>query len=395
MQIAFFPWLLLREPITLAPLTFLVFKDERQNVFAPLVGLAESLSIILRGYVDMHGEPIDNCVVVTHSGRNPVWDLEDDDHKLVSRCARILALSAISKNDYNTNIGQYANSTTFQFFRQRFTEPVTYIAFVVRRRDGSTTDAGYRHGEIKFSVPPQSKSLQETSIDADFAVAIDRAVAANSPAARRLVPTLSFFNLANTDSDVMDMDAEIILLGSAFEQVLDAYGARRLNEAVGELLRPYAGVTVEQALPARPGIVVEAQYEAAQRGWPLHRKWSQELYELRNNYAHGLDYGSRTWGWEPLEHLVMATFVFPLLVKLPSPRRATTRSRTMMTASSPLLTSCSEQRSGPQRVPEKSATFWQDVLFKTKSDRSLNRAITEYVEEQKRKETGLDTPQED
>jgi hypothetical protein len=393
MQIALFPWLFLREPITLGRLTFLPFRDERGNVSAPLAMLAESLSTILRGYVDMHGEPIDNCVVVTHSGRNPVWDLEDDDHKLVSRCARILALSAISRSDYNSNIGHYANSTTFQFFRQRFTEPVTYIAFGVRRRDGSTTDAGYRHGEIKFSVPPQSKSLRETSIDVDLAIAIDQAVEANSPTARRLVPALSFFNLANTDSDVMDMDAEVILFGSAFEQVLDAYGARRFNEAVGQLLQPYASTTVEQALLSLPGIVIEAQYEAAQRAWPVHRKWAQELYELRNNYAHGLDYDSRMWGWAPIEHVVMAAFAFPLLVKLmlsaEQHYRLTDDDDGKLAAIDKLLGTTR----WAQRVPNENATFWQDVLFETKRDRSLSSAIAEWVEEQKRKEAAVDNPQ--
>jgi hypothetical protein len=105
MQIAFFPWLYLKEPITLGTLTFLPFRDDRGNVATPLTDLADSLTIVLRGYVDMHGEPIDNCVLVTHSGRDPVWNLEDDDHNLVRRCALILTLSAMSKNAYNTNIG--------------------------------------------------------------------------------------------------------------------------------------------------------------------------------------------------------------------------------------------------------------------------------------------------
>jgi len=386
MQIAFFPWLYLKEPITLGTLTFLPFRDERGNFPAPLTDLADSLTIILRGYVDMHGEPIDKCVVVTHSGRDPVWNLEDDDHNLVRRCALILALAAISKNAYNTNIGCYANSTTFQFFRQRFTEPVEYIAFGVRRRDGSTTDAGYRHGEIKFTVPPQSKSLRETCIDAEFAVAIERAVAANSPTARRLIPALSFFSLANTDSDVMDQDAEVILFGSGFEQLLNAYNRTNLNRATGNLLQPYASTTVEQALAARPGIVVEPEYAAAQRAWPLHRKWAQELYDLRSTYAHGLDYAARTWGWAPIEHVVMAAFVFPLLVKL----LLTSEGYYTLADDDDGMLAAIDKLLGTtrwaQRVPNKNATFWQDVLFDTKHDRALSRVIKEWIEEQKQKE---------
>lgn len=46
----------------------------------------------------------------------------------------------------------------------------------------------------------------------------------------------------------------------------------------------------------------------------VHRKWIEELYDLRNSYAHPKN--RRGLGWAPLEHLVMAAFVFPLLVKL-------------------------------------------------------------------------------
>jgi hypothetical protein len=335
--------------------------------------------VILRGYVDMHGDPVDNCVVVTHSGRNPVWDLQDEDHKLISRSAQILSLSAMSKNDYNTNIGCYANSARFQFFRQRFTEPLTYIAFSTRRRDGSTTDAGYRHGEVKFSVPPQSKSFRETCVDTELAISGHRALAANSPMARRLIPALSFFNLANTDSDVLEQEAEIILMGSAFEQVLDAYGARRLNEAVGQNLRPYASVTVDQAMAARTGIVNEPEYEAQQRAWHLHRKWTQELYHLRNNYIHGEDFDSRTWGWHPLEHLVMAAFVFPLLVKLLLAAEGhyalAENDEARLAAVDKLLAATG----WAERVPNSNSTVWQKILFDTKRDLALNRAIKEWI----------------
>ena len=40
MQIAFFPWLYLKEPLTLGTLTFLPFRDERGNFPAPLTDLA-------------------------------------------------------------------------------------------------------------------------------------------------------------------------------------------------------------------------------------------------------------------------------------------------------------------------------------------------------------------
>ncbi|HYR87159.1 MAG TPA: hypothetical protein VE422_23965 [Terriglobia bacterium] len=233
MQIAFFPWLRLTHPIALGPFTFVPFKDDLGHIAPALADVAESLNTILRGYVDMRGASVGNCVVVTHARSNPVWDLRDEDHELIIRYAKILTLCAFAKNDYNTNMGCYANSSHFQFVRQRFTVPVDYIAFDTRRRDGSTTDGGYRHGEVRFPVPPQAKSSRDACIDTGLGTAIARAISGNSPTAQSLLAALLFFDLANTDTDVMQLEAEVILMGSAFEQLLGTYGERRLNQAVG------------------------------------------------------------------------------------------------------------------------------------------------------------------
>src|SRR4051794_13387089 len=120
MQSVFFPWLSLKQPITIARLKFVPFKNQRGSVPAELADLAPSLERMLRGYVDERGYPVSNCVVVEHADRSPVWDLQDDDHELIARYTQIISLAAIAKNDYNTNVGCYANATTFQFFRQRF-----------------------------------------------------------------------------------------------------------------------------------------------------------------------------------------------------------------------------------------------------------------------------------
>ena len=375
MQVAFFPWLSLKQPIELPPLRFVPFRDNSGVVPAELKDLTESLDTILTGYVDMRGEAIGNSVVVTHAERHPTWDVHDDDHDLVNRYAKILILSAIAKNDYNTNLGCYTNATTFQFVRQRFTTPVDFIAFGSRRRDGSTMDGGYGHGDVKFSIPQQSRSLGEVCIDSDLALAIVRAIDRSSPTARRLLPALSFFSFANTDSDVMDFTAELILMGACFEQLLGTYGARELSQSVGNLLGPYASVTVDQVIADRPGIHFDPRYEAAQRSWPVHRMWAQELYHLRNAHIHG-DKG-RTWGWHELEHLVMAAFTFPLLVKLlltdEGFYQTTDDDRGSLQAIDHLLS----QTGWAQRVEGRNATVWQDAVRNARSQLVLQRAITE------------------
>jgi len=42
----------------------------------------------------------------------------------------------------------------------------------------------------------------------------------------------------------------------------------------------------------------------------------EELYDVRSKSVHEGTASGRTWGWDPVEHLVMAAWVFPLAVKL-------------------------------------------------------------------------------
>ena len=50
MQIAFFPWLFLKEAVTLGPLTFQSFRDQRGVITPSLAELGGSLDAILQGY---------------------------------------------------------------------------------------------------------------------------------------------------------------------------------------------------------------------------------------------------------------------------------------------------------------------------------------------------------
>src|SRR3989442_6792983 len=221
MQIAFFPWLRLRAPLTMDDFTFIPFLNHDGTVHQAFADLSEGLTSILHGYVDMQGRPIENCVIVTSAQRQPVWDLHDEDHERISKYAKILIIAAFSKNEYNTNIGCYSNTTHFQFVRQRFTLPVDFITYVTRRRDGSTMNGGYRHSQIRFPVPPQAQSASDICIDIDFASSIASALAANSEVAYRLLAAMLYFDIANTDSDVIRQEAEIILMASAYERLLD------------------------------------------------------------------------------------------------------------------------------------------------------------------------------
>ena len=147
--------------------------------------------------------------------------------------------------------------------------------------DGSTTDGGYEHGEFKFSLPLQVSLRERASVDASLVSALDAAQAGGSPVIERLRTAVPFVELANTDDEFMTEHAETILMGSAFEQLLDGdASAYTLGKKSGELFAPFGRVMVDEVLKVRMEIRIDTskpEIAAAQPTWWAHRKWMEEL----------------------------------------------------------------------------------------------------------------------
>jgi hypothetical protein len=311
--VAFLPWLRLKEPQTIGGFDFTPYRD--REVRPNFSAVSKELELIFSSYVDRNGNQISSPVIVTSPEGN--WSRSDDDFSNVAWAARLLFLASWSANRYFEHFG-YVGSVPFRPVWQRFTGS-SFIGLAAKRRDGTRQDGGYEHGKIKFDIPLQCV-LEDADVDSRFLQALNAANAsAASVTIERLKNSLSFVALANTDDELMDHTAEAILMGSAFEQLFGIQGQskkRQLRDAFGEMFGPCGNVTAEaaHATPARSGITFEAQYEAAQRQWWLHKTWMNELYELRSELAHE---GAVAAGgaWTPFEHLLIAAFVFPLIVK--------------------------------------------------------------------------------
>ncbi len=93
------------------------------------------------------------------------------------------------------------------------------------------TDIGYKHGEITFAAPFHVPFGAIAHIDHPFANALSTLTkehTTHDDLYRRILGAASFFSLANTDDPAMIPEAEIILMGSAFEQL---FAGRQGSEA--------------------------------------------------------------------------------------------------------------------------------------------------------------------
>lgn len=288
-QIAFMPWLRLKKTYSIGGVEFVPLRNNSGVTTPILTDVGEAVTSILSGYIDREGEPIDNCVVAIVPERG--WNLADNDFTKVEWASSLFFLSAWASNDYFPRwIGPYVNSSSFRIVWQRFTGAPTYISLTSRRRDGRNWDGGYKHGEVKFSGPLQCSLRDHATVDEALLDALDRGNVARCKTIERLRYALPFVSLANTDDDLMGEIPEAILMGSAFEQLLEGTAnAFTLGREFGALFGSYGSVSVEDARKVRPGIDIDAskpERAAAQPKWWVHRKWMEELYDIRSKSVH-------------------------------------------------------------------------------------------------------------
>ena len=175
-------------------------------------------------------------------------------------------------------------------------------------------------------------------------------------------------------------------MGSAFEQLLagDA-SAHKLGKKFGALFGQFGSVTVDEARKVRPNIQIDtstAEIAAAQPKWWVHRKWMEELYDVRSKVVHKGQHDSRPWGWHVGEHLVMAAHIFPLAVKVMLEREGhcapTDEDRAACLGTDLLLV---EKQWVEDRDGRKTGHSWQEVIHKTASSVRFDAIWEKYKRE--------------
>lgn len=310
------PWLKLKSSVTVLRVCFTPYAREQGPVTLQL--FSSDIDRILARYRDVEGRPIVECGVGVLDPNDPCKDITDVEASRVNEAIQLFAFAGLAMNEYFSQVGHYTNSSAFQVFFQGFTPGSSNeITFFIRRRDGRTREVGSKQGQVKFSIPIQCAHLEPAHIDLALLEALDQCFKAPDAQTRRLLQAISRFNQAHTDSDAVLPEREIILMASAFEQLFaNCNGAKDLACKVSTLLDNYGAVKVGSSVRASAIQLAKGREKKQEQAWFLHRKWVQELYHLRNDFTHGNDPARRSWGWSVPEHLVMASFVFPLLVKV-------------------------------------------------------------------------------
>ncbi len=95
--LAFLPWLRLGQEQNLAGVRFVPFRDRDERVHPLLAEFEPQVHRILSSYIDIEGQPLDNCTIATIDERG--WNLADDDFDAVNWAASLLFLCAWARNE--------------------------------------------------------------------------------------------------------------------------------------------------------------------------------------------------------------------------------------------------------------------------------------------------------
>lgn len=302
----FMPWCRIDKTYSVGDITLVPFHRD-----GPVEGLDElttlKVKVILSSYKDLEGHPVLEAALVQHGTKSPLADLSDDELELTRDYAQLACFSGLAKREYFNQLGSYCNSDCFTLYGQRF-EDLAFVAITSRRREGRPSIVRPLVETI-FSIPVHVSSVKKVSLDEQLLAALlNFRKEASAEEWSRWQNAISCFNQGNTDNDAIRHQVEWVLLCSAFEHILEAKS-------------DYEDVAERFARALVPNVELLVQNSRRQsdrwkdKGKPLRYEWMKEFYRVRGDFAHGKLQTQQPTVWIPLEHVVLASIGFPLLVR--------------------------------------------------------------------------------
>ena len=300
-MLAFLPWLQLDADIRMPELTLLRFERGHK----PGRGEQAAVDAILSAYVVGANRPIGRATLIQLPGHGLTDDLSDDERDELFALGELIAFSGLSARDYFSPFG-YSNRDVFTLIIQGFGDPAGGVAVRSRRRDGSTM-AYVSPGANLVREPHHVPGTWSTKLDEPLLQALLKTRGTGDWP--DIDEALFFFNRANTDSDQVFEQAEIVSTISAFERVLGCRAGRE-NDLIDRFLVawPAGSCMLPRHCPRIPG---EEKFQAR----PLVDSWLRDFFQHRGNVGHGRKRTAHPAVWTAEEHLLLGAFAFPLLVK--------------------------------------------------------------------------------
>jgi hypothetical protein len=300
------PWCPVEREIKVGDVRILPFKRSKDcDCLTP--SMWRRIKIIMGMYRDLHGNKIDRAALVKFQSKSVTDDLSQEEISIAYELVTLACFCGLTNREYFNAVGSYCNSDCFTLYVQKFARD-NFTALTPRRREGQVLDAWPMRG-VKLSVPVNCRSIQGITLDQDLlSTLVNLRKKLSYKAWARWHNAILCFNQANTDSENVRYQVEWVLLCSAFEHLMGAKANAK------DVARRFSEIFV----PANPLLVSEAKkikHNPKKEDNPLRHEWMSEFYRIRGDFAHGKLSTKQPMIWDALEHLVLGTIAFPLVVK--------------------------------------------------------------------------------
>jgi len=308
-MLSFFPWLTIEKKIEIGEIILIPFERDKK-LSIPEEKFDGIYKEILGHYLEVNDRPVEKSTLVFLKNKDPHQDYTHEEIEYLFSTSEIIAFSGLANRKYFDVMGiEYCNRIDFTFVIQKFNMKSGSVGISTRRRDGHKD---ILVSEIVFNVRmPYNVNNFYFKVDFNLAASL---IKAQEELEYNKWPSYADaifnFNRANTDEDSTSEHQEVVMIVGAFQRLLECNSTREdeLAERFTKLFQPKVDLDLTYS-----NRIKGSKYE--NRGMSLREIWIRDFYQLRGDYAHGKVQSQKPLIWEQKEHLLLGSYVFPLLVK--------------------------------------------------------------------------------
>lgn len=310
----FLPWIKTRHALDLGPVVLEPYERGQLPGNQPSITQNE-IDGVLSFYKTGPNETVQECILIRPSNRPIGQELDDEEQAFLRIFMEAFCFSQLTERRYFEQGFNYCCREDFIIHGHSWLGRFDgHIVIPSRRRDGRSlnltdaeTDAYYcPHNANRTASIHESPELLAPLLSARSAM--DENHWGN------LYECITAFNLANTDNALFTHDTEMVLLYGAFEALFRkiASGSRRRADFIrNQLGRTLIGV---DGIAADSNLARDERWQNSDR--PLIEHWLRDFKDSRGHLAHGGTTRNYPGHWSVLNHLMLGTFLLPLLVKI-------------------------------------------------------------------------------
>lgn len=310
-MLVFFPWLKMSGQREIMNLHLMEYKRGEFPAGAE-TPLQQEIDSILEPYRAHGQQPIDRATILVVGESGLTRELAEEEINAVFAFAELLAFAGLATRKFFSQF-EYSNRDLFRVVVQRYNEAKDGATFTYRRRDGFAANYITR-GALTIQRPGHIQSPMKANVDIPILNALVQAQGKfNQELWNAYYEAIVNYGIANRDSPDLTLQTEVVLMTSAFERLFDLRRGKEeeLAQSFTAALEPAEEVPAEACVRFSD---TEGQ-SFLLKHHPVRNAWIRDFFRLRGNLAHGMitpDYRSK---WSLQEHLLLASYIFPLLVK--------------------------------------------------------------------------------